>query len=199
MSIYSDSDLKLLVAQLKEGNQQAFECLYRVHSKALLANIRNLVRDNEIASEILQDIYLKIWEIRNTIDLEKSYKGFLYTVARNMVYDYLRKLALDKKKRSELISKTLEVYTHIEEGLILKEHEKLLSEALGQLSLQCQKVYSLSKFEGKSHQEISQLLNISISTVNNHMVKSNRQIRAFFLQNSELSWFVALLATTAVL
>ena len=195
MGNHSDTDLKLLVAQLKEGSKQAFECLYREHSKALLANIRYLVKDKEVASEILQDVYLKIWESRSSIDLDRSYKGFLYTVARNMIYDYLRKLALDERRRLVLISKTLEVYTHVEERLILKEHEKLLSEALSQLSLQCRKVYTLSKFEGKSHQEISQLLNISLATVNNHMVKSNRQIRTFFLQNSELSWFVALLAT----
>ena len=199
MRNHSDTDLKLLVAQLKEGSKQAFECLYRVHSKALLANIRYLVKDKEVASEILQDVYLKIWESRSNIDLDRSYKSFLYTVARNMIYDHLRKLALDERRRLVLISKTLEVYTHVEERLILKEHEKLLSEALSQLSLQCRKVYTLSKFEGKSHQEISQLLNISLATVNNHMVKSNRQIRTFFLQNTELSWFVALLATATVL
>ena len=199
MTNHSDTDLKLLVAQLKEGSKQAFECLYRVHSKALLANIRYLVKDKEVASEILQDVYLKIWESRNSIDLDRSYKGFLYTVARNMIYDYLRKLALDERRRLVLISKTLEVYTHVEEQLILKEQEKLLTEALSELSMQCRKVYTLSKFEGKSHQEISELLNISLATVNNHMVKSNRQIRTFFSENMELSWFIALLATATVL
>lgn len=192
----SDIELKLLVAQFNGGSKLAFECLYRLHSKALLANIRNLVKDNEVADEILQDVYLKIWESRSSIDLEKSYKGFLYTIARNMVYDYLRKLALDQRRRQVLISQALEVYTHVEEQLICKEHEQLLGKALGQLSLQCRKVYTLSKFEGKSHQEISQLLNISLATVNNHMVKSNRQVRAFFLENSEFSLLALLLTAT---
>lgn len=193
----SDIELKLLVAQFNGGSKLAFERLYRLHSKALLANIRSLVKDKEVASEILQDVYLKIWESRNSIDLEKSYKGFLYTIARNMVYDYLRKLALDQRRRLVLISQTLEVYTHVEEQLICKEHEQLLGKALSKLSLQCRKVYTLSKFEGKSHQEISQLLNISLATVNNHMVKSNRQVRAFFLQHSELS-LLALLVTATI-
>lgn len=187
----SDTDIKLLVAQLIDGSVHAFECLYRLHSKALLANIKYLVKDNEISSEILQDVYLKIWESRFTIDLERSYKGFLFTIARNMVYDYLRKVALDEKRRSVLISQALENYTHVEEELISKENKKILKEALDYLPEQCRRVYTLSKIEGKSHNEISQLLNISTATVNNHIVKGNRQIRNYFLQHTELSWFVA--------
>jgi len=193
MEDYSGTDIKLLVTQLKDGNIHAFECLYRLHSKALLTNIKYLVRDKEVASEILQDVYIKIWESRDKIDLDKSYKGFLHTVARNLVYDYLRKAALDERSRSVMFSEAVEVYTHVEEALLTKENHKLLTEALKQLSDQCRKVYTLSKLEGRSHQEISDLLNISLATVNNHMVKGNRQVRAFFSQHYELPCFIALI------
>jgi len=193
MGNHSDTDLKLLVAQVKDGNIHAFEYLYRLHSKALLANIKYLVRDKEIASEILQDVYIKIWESRDKIDLDKSYKGFLHTIARNLVYDYLRKAALDERSRSVMLSEAVETYTHVEEALIIKENHKLLTEALKQLSGQCRKVYTLSKLEGRSHQEISDLLNISLATVNNHVVKGNRQIRAFFSQHYELPCLIALI------
>ncbi|WPU98428.1 RNA polymerase sigma-70 factor [Mucilaginibacter sp. cycad4] len=189
----SEVEIKLLLHQLRSGNQRAFEQLYRMYSRYLLSNIRMLVKDKEIADEILQDAFLKIWECREAVDPEKSFKNYLFTITRNLVYDHLRKVALDVRKRCDLMQKALEIYTHVEEELINKENDALLSDAVDHLPFQCRKVYTLSKLDGKSHQEISELLNISLATVNNHMVKANRQIRSFLLRNGELSLVIALM------
>jgi RNA polymerase sigma-70 factor (ECF subfamily) len=193
MEEYSEVETKLLLSQLREGNTCAFERLYQMHSKALLSNIRHLVKNKEIASEILQDVYLKIWEGRASIDPDKSYKSFLYTIARNLVYDHFRRVALDERRRSELIRTAVQLYNHVEEQLIGKESQVLLNDAVAQLPLQCRTVYTLSRLEGKSHQEISQLLNISPATVNNHIVKANREIRSFLLRHGELALIIALI------
>lgn len=188
----AEVNIIFLLKQLKRGNEQAFNSLYKLHSKLLLGNIRNLVKDNEIAKELLQDLYLKVWDNRENIDTEKSFKSFLFTVARNMIYDYFRKASLDKKMKLKLINNAFEFYTHIEEALQFKESAEILRSAVGRLPLQCREVYTLSKLDGKSHQEISRQLDISISTVNNHMVKANRQIRAFVAHHYDLAVLILL-------
>jgi RNA polymerase sigma-70 factor (family 1) len=191
-----EANITLLLQQLKEGSEPAFNALYKLHSKMLLSNIRNLVKDNEIAKELLQDLYLKIWENREKIDTGKSFKSFLFTVAKNMVYDYLRRASLDKRAKVRLMTNAIEFYTHTEEALDYKESHALINVAVETLPAQCRQVYTLSKLEGKSHQEISLELGISVSTVNNHMVKANREVRAYLLRHGDLA--IAFLVSTVI-
>jgi len=194
----SETEIKLLLLQFRKGNELAFERLYRLHSRYLLSSIQMLIKDKEVAAEILQDVFLKVWVHRESIDPKKSFKNFVFTIARNLVYDHLRRAALDVKKRHELMQRAIEIYIHVEEQLINKENDALLSDVVDHLPVQCRKVYTLSKFEGKSHQEISECLNISLATVNNHMVKANRKIRSFLLKNGALSLIIAILAAASV-
>ena len=181
----SEGKIRALLLQLRDGSEYAFEQLYHMHSNLLLANIRALVKDREVSCDILQDLYVKIWESRESIDPNRSYEAFLFTIARNLVYDHLRKITLDKKKRYEFLKGVLKSYSYVEERIQEKEQQGLLTNAMNQLPDQCRKVYTLSKLEGKSHQEISQILHISQATVNNHMVKANREVRSFLLHHKE--------------
>jgi RNA polymerase sigma-70 factor (family 1) len=183
----ADANIAFLLQQLKHGSEPAFNALYHLHSKMLLGNIRNLVKDEEVAKELLQDLYLKVWENREAIDTDRSFKSFLFTIGRNMVYDYLRRVSLDKKAKLKLMAGALEFYSHSEEDLDFKESKEVLQNAVNTLPPQCRQVYTLSKLEGKSHQEISRQLGISISTVNNHMVKANKVVRSFLFHNRDLT------------
>jgi len=95
MEIRAEANITLLLQQLKQGSEPAFNALYRLHSKMLLSNIRNLVKDNEIAKELLQDLYLKVWENRESIDPDRSFKSFLFTIVEilmNVTTPFRRKL-----------------------------------------------------------------------------------------------------------
>lgn len=187
-------DYALLLSKLKEGDSTAFASLYGLYSKMLLSNILHMVKDPEVAKELLQDLFLKIWEKRATIDPEKSFKSFLFTIAKNIVYDYLRKVALDKKLTQELIANTIESYSHTEELLSFKEKNACLSQAIDRLSPQSKQVYQLCKIEGLSHKEISERLGISISTVNNHIVKSSKAVKEFLYNHSDLAVTLAVVS-----
>jgi RNA polymerase sigma-70 factor (family 1) len=187
MEKVQDENVGLLLRQLKDGSEPAFNALYRLHSTMLLANIRNLVRDQETAKELLQELYLKIWENRANIDETKSFRAYLFTIARNMVYNHFRKVALDNKAKLRLINEVTEVYEHNHAGLDDAANTALLQEAVQGLSPQCREVYRLSRMEGKSHEEIGRLMGISPSTVNNHIVKAKRQMRSFLANNHDLA------------
>jgi RNA polymerase sigma-70 factor (family 1) len=175
-------DITLLLQELKQGKESAFNTLYHMHSKQILSNIRKLVKNNEVSKELLQDLYLKVWERRDTIDVEKSFKSFLYTIAKHMVYNHLQRISLDKKARESLLQNAVESYSHTEEELDFRETNKLFRRAVETLPAQCRQVFTLSKLEGKTHLEISSELGISIKTVNNHMVKANKEVRAYLLR-----------------
>ena len=196
METLQDANIGLLLRGLKEGSEPAFNALYQLHSGMLLANIRNLVRDQEVARELLQDLYLKVWENRANIDPEKSFKAYLFTIARNMVYDYLRRAALDKRAKLRLLTDAVEGYELNHAGLDDLANTAILQGAIANLSPQCREVYQLSRLEGKSHEQISEIMGLSPATVNNHIVRAKRELRKFLYNNQDLA--IVLLTSWAV-
>ena len=105
-------NIDLLTEQLKHDSEQAFTQLYDLFSKQLYRNILRLVKDKDIAEELLQDLFLKIWSNRHKIDPEKSFKSFLYKVAENLVYGHYRKVAQDERLIASLI-KSMFIIIHV--------------------------------------------------------------------------------------
>lgn len=173
----NQTDEKQLLLLLKNGNYKAFQRIYQLYSLRLLGRIIRLVKTEEIAEEILQELFTRVWTIRERIDPDRSFKSFLFLVAQNLVCDHFRRIALDQKHRQDFIANNVENYMHIEEDLLYKQAEQSLMYAIDKLPTQCQKVFRLYKIEGKSYEEISHLLNISKSTVNNHLTKANTILR----------------------
>ncbi len=98
----------LLITQLKQGNEQAFTSLYDMFASHIYRNILRLVKDEEIAQEILQDLFLKVWEIREKIKVEGSFKSFLHKVAANMVYMHFRQVSKNERLIEKLIASSVE-------------------------------------------------------------------------------------------
>ena len=183
-------NIKLLTKQLQHNSEPAFTRLYDLYSKQLYRNILRLVKDEDVAKELLQDLFLKIWESRSSIDPEKSFRSFLYKVAENLVYMHFRKLSKDKRLNERLILSANVFENNVEDGIISKETNNLLKQAIEHLSPQMKKVFTLCKLEGKSYEEVSKQLGISTSTVSNHIVKANKAVKQYFLNNQEVAFFV---------
>ena len=83
-SEYSEVEL---VNELRHGSHFAFEQLYRRYAPRLTMKLISLLRDEELAGDVLQDLFIKLWEIREQIELEQSLRGYLYTIASNMAND----------------------------------------------------------------------------------------------------------------
>jgi len=79
---------KDLLIELIYGNELAFEKIYRLYSPRLFGKLLKLVKSESQAQEILQDVFLKLWEHRKSIDPEKSFRSFLFKIAENKVYDF---------------------------------------------------------------------------------------------------------------
>ncbi|SMC96766.1 RNA polymerase sigma factor [Pedobacter africanus] len=194
MKFLAAEELAALLLQLKQGNEPAFNTLYLTYSKPLYKKINRVVKDESVADELLQDLFLKIWEKREDIRPEQSFVSFLHTVANNLVYDYFRKISKDKRLHARLLVNAVDYYMQTEEALINKETSGMIQEAINSLSESRRKVFILCKIEGKSYQEAADILGITAATVNSHMVNAIRFIKEHLYKKENISAVVVVSA-----
>jgi RNA polymerase sigma-70 factor (family 1) len=185
--VSDQENFNLLLQQLQQGSEHAFTVLYDKFSKPLYRNILRMVKDEYIAEELLQDLFLKIWDIRAKINPEKSFKSFLYKVAENLVYTHFGKIAKNDRLIAKLAITYVEYGDNAEEKLISKENHQQLKMAIESLPPQRKLIYSLCKLDGKSYAEVSEELGISTDTVSSQIVKANKAVRMFFMANKDMA------------
>lgn len=178
MDPIADNEIeKNLLLRLRAGDERAFEQFYKNYGRRIFGNILKMVKDQETAQELLQDVFVKVWENRTTIDMDKSFRSYLFTISRNLVYNYLKRTLLLKQIEQYLSATRTELYSHIEEDLFHQETEEAFKRAVAGLPVKRQQIYIMCKIEGKSYEEVSGLLNISVSTINDHVVKGSRFVK----------------------
>ncbi|WP_159638863.1 RNA polymerase sigma factor [Sphingobacterium composti Ten et al. 2007 non Yoo et al. 2007] len=171
---FSDRDI---LQAIKNGDKNSFDCLYHKYADILAYKINRLVKLPDAVQEIHQDVFIKFWSHRERIDSETNLKAYLFTIARNLVFDFYRKASKDQMLKSELISSIDFSYNHIDALIESKEAFEVLDSIIEELPTQRQKVFRLIKIEGKTYEEASQIFNVSTSTIKDHMAKSNVYIK----------------------
>jgi len=173
----SDKELWRLISQ--EDDRTAFEQLYRRTLHALLGAIYKWADDAEEAEDILQEVFLDLWERRTKIQIKNEVFSYLYSMARYKIFDRLREKQLTEKQiRAWTLVMQEEAVTtaaFLEEELASRE--AVVSSELEQLPAQMKKVYLLSAEQGKSIREISEELLVSPYTVKNHLQKIRKRLR----------------------
>jgi RNA polymerase sigma-70 factor (family 1) len=180
-----DSEELQYLDGLKKGQREAFDFVYKKYSKSLLSRLQRMVKSPEIVDELLQDIFLKVWINRADINLEKSFRGWIFTIAQTTVFSYYRKLALDKKMQQHVLDVFVEFYEQTEDYIFNKERLQLLNSAIERLPAQRKEIFRLCKIEGKSYQEAAEILSISSSTVSNQLVSATKSIKQYIFFHSQ--------------
>jgi RNA polymerase sigma factor, sigma-70 family/RNA polymerase sigma-70 factor, Bacteroides expansion family 1 len=168
-----------LLNSLSQGNELSFFALYEKYSHALFSTVFRMVKDKQVSEEIVQDVFLTVWQKRSTIDPNRNFKAWIFTIARNNVISWYRKLAKEASIQENLYQHFEQLYVMDKEGDIQEQQAALLERALDTLSERRKEIFVLCKLEQKSYEEVAEKLNISVSTVSNAMVKSNQHIRQF--------------------
>lgn len=175
-----------LLIQLREGAETAFNALYNAYSRPIWLRILRLVKEKDIADELLQEVFINIWKNRQQIDPEKSFKAFIYTVAQNLVYNYFRKNASDSNLLQNLLLQSPQHYMNVEQLMEEKELRKLLDDAINQLSPQRKRAFILCKVEGRSYEEASKIMGVSVATINSHITQSLQFLKEYAVKHLKL-------------
>lgn len=186
MTDYSSYTDQKLVYSLKTGDEQAFAQIYDRYKIQLATNLLRMLKSQELAEEVLQDLFLSLWEHRKRIDPDQPIAGYLYRIAVNKTKNIYRKVANDRRMRDYILAHFESAYNNVESYISGKEYREALSGLLDQLPPQQKLVYTLCKLEGKSYREVSGLLHISETTVNSHIRNANAFLRAQLNGNPEL-------------
>ncbi len=185
-------DEKQLLKALAEGDPDAFTMLYHRYGARLHAHLLRMIKSEELSKEIFQEIFMKIWEYRGRIDIDRPFGAFLYKIAENKVYDHFRKITREKRLADSLSATSLASHTDTEDRMLYQESVGLINRAIDQLPPARKQIYLLCKVEGRSYEEIAGLLGVSTSTVNDHIVKANRFLRKVLAAHADtvILWIV---------
>ncbi|WP_316818129.1 RNA polymerase sigma factor [Pedobacter nyackensis] len=188
---------KELLLKLRSGDQKAFNVLYQAYERKVYYNLKKLVHIPEIAGELHQDVFLKVWNKRAYLDPDMPFEGFLVTIARNCAIDFYRKAARDKLLTEQLALLMTEFHDPISEIIALKETNKVLEMAISKLPPQRGLVFRRIKMENQSYENTARHFGVSIGTIKDHMAKALQFVRAE-ISNSKLILLPAFIISALV-
>ncbi len=162
---------------LQHDDYVAFEKLFNGHYNHLRNFCKKLVHIEEVAEELVSEVFFKVWSSRKRIVITSSAKSYLYTAVRNMAFDYLRKekksLWVDIENAKELSSADCDPQKQSE----VEELKVRIELAVASLPKQCRLVFQLSRDHGMKYNEIAELLQLSIKTIETQMGRAFKSLR----------------------
>ena len=176
---------KLLFAQVAAGNEQAFTTLFNTFLPKLYPFIIRFSKSELATKEIVQETFLRVWLNRDKLESIDNPGGWLFKVAMNECYSYMRR-KLQHDSFFTTITEDTDLTATIYEWVDTRELNRLVQEAVNQLPAQRKKIYQLSRTQGKSIPEIAEILAISPNTVKNALVTSLKFIREYLVQYGDI-------------
>jgi RNA polymerase sigma-70 factor (family 1) len=182
-SLHTD---KVLFQRIAEGNEQAFAEIFNAYVPRLMPFAQRLTEDKEAAKEIVQETFLRLWLGRDKLEAIDNPAGWIFTIASNQCYKYLRRKVLKEASSNH------EVEVNIPDKIAADELNVLIQTAIASLSEQRKKVFILSREHGLSIPEIAEQLKLSPNTVKNTLVSALKTVREHLESNGYLFSFLLL-------
>lgn len=190
LSLYSEEDLLIKVSA---GDEDAFRHLFLKYHQQLGIHIFRITNSVDIAEEIVQDVFLKIWMSRETLVRVRNFKAYLFVISKNHTLNCLRKLSRERIHKKEWEDGSVKILTSESDSFNI--YYCLLDEAIDQLPPQQQKVYLLSRHERLRYAEIANRLNLSCETVKKYLQIATASITAYVKTNSEATIILLIVLT----
>jgi len=168
---------KDLMDRLKKGDELALNYIYNVYSEQLFISAYNMLKNKELCEDIIQDVFISIWNKREKIQIKTTLKAYLYASVLYKVYDqYRKKNSLIRVELIENFNSQVE-YTNPETKIIHNELVERINSIVDDLPEKCREVFKMSREEHLSHKEIALKLNISTKTIEAHITIALKKIR----------------------
>lgn len=172
---------------LKRGDSEGLSWVFERYKSPIMTFTTKFLKQPDLAEEATADVFIKIWEKRNIIDPSRGIKPLLYKIAKDITFNYLKKIASNER----LKEKFLEFYqladtNHGEKLYLKKEYTAQISNIVNDLPPQRRTIFKLKYFEGKNNQDIATQLNLSIHTVKSQLSKARFFVREKLQLNKEL-------------
>jgi RNA polymerase sigma-70 factor (ECF subfamily) len=163
-----------------------FRDLFKKHEYRLHTLVLKLTRSDQYARDIIQEVFLKLWEHRAQLHTIQNVEAWLYRLTENKVIDFLRKAAADNRLKEAIWKNQPDNLNETEDNVVAREYGQIIQKAVDQLPPQRKLIYQLNREKGLNYQEIADRLAISKHTVKNQLSTALQSIRLFLLRSARL-------------
>lgn len=182
-----------LLSQLRDGKESAFQSVYQLHHQKIYQFSRSFLKDAALAEDVFQETFLNLWVNKARINPELAIEPLLFTICRRLIIDAFRKATASDRQRQTLIQQMAETDNATEDKILYRDLMQFTESAIANLPQQQQTVFRLSRFEGLSYDEISEMMSISRNTVKNHLIVASKKLKMALVAQGVLSILLALL------
>jgi RNA polymerase sigma-70 factor (ECF subfamily) len=169
-------DDRELLERLREGDESAFDSIFRAWYAPLVRMAQGMLHDRAVAEELAQDVMLELWRRRETLSLDGSPQAYLFRSVRNRVLNHLRHVRVEQRSEAE-IETTVSRDALAPAQLVEEEIDVAVRRAVAELPERCREVFEMSRVHGLKYTDIAQALGISVKTVEAQMGKALRILR----------------------
>lgn len=179
-------ELEIVLVRLADGNPTAIEELFNHYYPRLFHFSKSFLKLEEGIDDILQEVFIKIWQNRKNIKTTHTFNAFIFTITRNLLLNELRSRLNNQKIKDKYSKLAIPIeYSFMEQSEFHDLKEKV-ERAINELPVRQKEIFTLSRINGFSHKEIAEKLNITIKAVEFHIAKATVLLRKKLL-NFELA------------
>ncbi len=172
---------KELLDGLKQNNISAFNAIYIEYSKPLYVYLLHKLKDPELCNDVLQDIFVTVWEKRDELKIDISLKAYLYQAARYKIVDIYRRDVKYQKYLAELAGYIIVDPSSITDRIDQRKKLEEIENAVNNLPEKMKEIFILSRFQHQSTRDIASKTNLSQQTVKNQISKALRILRINYM------------------
>ncbi|MHC1706331.1 MAG: RNA polymerase sigma-70 factor [Bacteroidales bacterium] len=183
----------LLCREIRNGNKAAFEKVFRIYYASLCSYASTLSGSYEEAEEIVQDVFFRIWQDKDKLDIQISLKAYLFRAIRNGCLNHIKheKIKINYARETVAIQNNTQPAWH--HPMESRESQQRVMTAIEKLPSERQKIFRMIRLEERKYKEVAGILGISVKTVENQMGKAMRFLRE---ELKDLLFFILLLILT---
>ena len=172
-----------IIRSIRQGDARVFEALFRSSYVSMVRYARTLIRDQDTAEEIVQDLFCRIWKDREKLSIESSLNGYLFRSVHNRCLHHIEHLRVVERHAEQLSLAPEESPEDPAEILGYKELQARIAAIIERLPERCGKIFCMNRFEGLKYSEIAERLSVSVKTVEANMGKALREFRKELKEN----------------
>lgn len=166
-----------LLAKLKEGDINALEVIFNKHYSNLCLYLLLLFKNELLIEHVAQDIFIYLWEKRETIEIKNSLESYLYSSARYKALNQIRNAKRQEQIRERIYDSQTKNVNETDTQFEVNELERIIENAINTLPSRCQRIFRLSREDDLSYKEIAEILNVSINTVEGQISIALKKLR----------------------
>ncbi len=163
------------VEAIRLGEANSFENLFNLYCQQLINFARRYVFDKQIAENIVQDVFVNVWQSRTNLDPSKMIKAYLFTAVKNESLKQLRHRDVEKKNYDRVFEVSSK--SNPDKEMEGKELDYHVNQAVNELPEKCKEIFKMNRFENLKYAEIAEILDISIKTVETQMGRALKKLR----------------------